>query len=251
MKLSVSIISFNEEKNIARTLEAVKGLADEIIVVDSMSTDNTVMLAESMGAKVYIEKWKGHIAQKNSALEKCTGEWILALDCDEVVTPELKASVEKAIGSESGFHGYTLNRRTFYMGKLLKYSWRPDRKLRLVRKSAAPEWKGYDPHDVLQVDGAVSKLDGDLIHYSFKDFADHMQKTVKHAKIAAESYAKNGKKTGMSTLLFKPWLVLFKKLIFQRGILDGVPGVVAAFSGAVYVYMKYSFLWELNKNNDK
>ncbi|MDR0454248.1 MAG: glycosyltransferase family 2 protein [Deferribacteraceae bacterium] len=251
MKLSVSIISFNEEKNIARTLEAVKGLADEIIVVDSLSTDNTVALAESVGAKVFIEKWKGHIAQKNSALEKCSGEWILALDCDEVVTPELRESIEKVIKGESDFCGYAINRRTFYMGRLLRYSWQPDWKLRFVRKSAAPAWGGYDPHDVLHTGGRISKLSGDLIHYSYKNFADHIQKTVKYAEISAKSYAEKEKKSGFWALLLKPFLVFFKKLIAQRGILDGVPGVMAAFSGAVYVYIKYAFLWELNRNNDK
>ena len=250
MKLSVSIISFNEEKNIGRTLEAVKEMADEIVLVDSFSTDNTVEIARSMGAKVFIENWKGHIAQKNSALKKCSGEWILALDCDEVVTPKLKVSIEKAIGSGDGFSGYALNRRTFYMGKFLKYSWQPDIKLRLVRKSANPAWGGYDPHDVLQANGKTSKLDGDLIHYSFSNFADHMQKTAKHAKIAAESYAKKNMKCGLFSLLFRPWLTLIKKLFFQRGILDGAPGIIAAFSAAAYAYMKYAFLWEINKNND-
>ena len=251
MKLSVSIISFNEERNIVRTLKALEGLADEIIVVDSMSTDGTVALAESMGAKVFKEGWKGHIAQKNSALEKCSCEWILALDCDEIVTPELKISIKKAIANGRDYCGYTVNRRTFYMGKLLKYSWQPDMKLRLVRKSANPAWGGYDPHDVLYTDGKISKLHGDLIHYSFSSFADHMQKTLKHARIAAESYAGKNKKSGIFTLLFRPWLVLIKKLIFKRGILDGIPGIMAAFSGAVYVYMKYAFLWESSKNSVK
>ena len=246
MSLSVSIISFNEGENILRTLEALQGLADEIVLVDSFSTDNTVEIAKSMRAKVFQESWKGFIAQKNSALDKCNSDWILALDCDEVITPELAESIRVAMKSNE-HDGYALNRRTFYLGKLLKHSWQPDRKLRLVRKRAEARWGGYDPHDVLQLKGRIGNLKGDLIHYSFKDFHDHMQRTIKHSRVAAESYHKKGKKSGMLDLTLKPMWVFMNRLIIRGSILDGIPGVLASFSAAVAVYMKYGFLWEINQ----
>ncbi len=250
MKLSVSIICFNNENTIENVIKAVAPLADEIIAVDSFSTDKTPELASKLGAKVYTESWKGHISQKNSALEKCTGEWIFCVDSDEVLTDEALISIKNVINSDSNLNGYEINRRTYYMGKLLKHSWQPDWKLRLVRRSASPKWDGYDPHDKLTVTGKTGKIKGDLIHYSFKDFADHMQRTIQHAKVAAASYHKKGKKSGVFAILFKPLFAFIKKFIIQGSFLDGIPGIIAALSGAVYVYMKYSFLYELQKQKN-
>jgi glycosyltransferase involved in cell wall biosynthesis len=250
VKLSISIISFNEESNIERTLLAVKPIADEIIIVDSHSTDRTVEIAESLGAKVFSEPWKGHIAQKNSALEKCSGDWVLCVDSDEELTEAARESIMQLIDRDENTNGYAINRCTFYMGKLLKHSWQPDHKLRLVRRSASPYWGGYDPHDVLMVKGKTGKIQGSLTHYSYKDFSDHMQRTIQHACWTAISYHKKGKKCGALALLTKPPFAFVKMLIFQRSILDGMPGVVAATSAAVYAYMKYSFLYELGKAKD-
>ncbi len=245
MTLSAAIIAYNEEANIERVLTPLAGLADEIVVLDSFSTDATCKLAEAMGARVYQEPFAGYIAKKNSALAKCTGDWILSLDCDEVLTPELAASIRTAVSGPHPYAGYTLNRRTFYMGRLLKHSWQPDRKIRLVRRDANPRWGGYEPHDTLLVDGPVGELAGDLIHHSFKDFADHMRKTAAHAQSAARSYHAQGKRAGTAALLCKPIFAFFKKYLLQRSVLDGLPGLVAAGSGAAYTYMKYAFLLEL------
>lgn len=245
MKLSVSIISFNEESNIRRTLEPLQGLADEIVLVDSFSTDKTTEIAASMGAVVYQEPWAGYLAQKNSAMEKCTGDWILCLDSDEVLTPELVASIKVVLGGKRPAGGYKIKRRTVYMGRLLKYAWQPDRHLRLVRREASPRWGGTDPHESLLVDGPIADLDGYLLHYSYKNFADHMEKTRKYAEGVAKTYLKKDKKARKSDLLLRPPFVLFKRLVLQRALLDGTPGVIAAFSSAAYSYMKYSFLWEM------
>lgn len=251
MKLSVSIISFNEENNIRRTLEALQGVADEIVLLDSFSTDKTTEIAASMGATVYQEPWAGYLAQKNSALDKCSGEWILCLDSDEVLTPELLASIKAVLAGKRPAGGYRLKRRTIYMGKLLKYAWQPDRHLRLVHRSASPRWAGTDPHESLVIDGPVSDLDGYLSHYSYRNFADHMEKTRKYAEGAAKTYFKRGKKARSTDLFMRPPFVLFKRLVLQRALLDGTPGVIAAFSSAVYSYMKYSFLWEMQNTPAK
>jgi glycosyltransferase involved in cell wall biosynthesis len=245
LPLSVAIISFNEEDNLGKTLDAVKGIASEIIIVDSRSTDRTVEIAESFGAKVFVEDWKGHVAQKNSALEKCTQEWILSLDCDEVADAELVQSVINAVKNPTS-DGYMVNRRTYYMGKYLKYSWQPDWKLRLVRRDASPKWGGYDPHDVLSITGSVEKIKrGDLLHYSYRDIFDHYQRLVKYAKVAAQSYDKNGKKFSYTALYTKPLFAFVKKYFIKLGFMDGFAGMAVAVSSFIYVYLKYLFLKEI------
>ncbi|MDL2285400.1 glycosyltransferase family 2 protein [Desulfovibrio sp. OttesenSCG-928-F07] len=245
MKLSVCIISFNEELNIARTLKPLQGLADEIIVLDSFSTDKTVEIASTMGAKVYKEEWAGFIAQKNSALEKCTGEWVLSLDSDEVLTPEVVESIKAALDGPQDINGYVIKRRTVYMGRLLKYAWQPDKHLRMVRRSAGPRWGGTDPHESLQVQGKSAELEGFVLHYSYRDFAAHMATTQKYAHGAAKTYYAKGKKARRRDFLLRPPFALFKRLIIQQGLRDGVPGIIAGFSTALYTYMKYAFLWEM------
>ncbi len=193
---------------------AIADIASEIIIVDSHSTDKTVEIAESYGAKVYTEDWKGHVMQKkNSALEKCSQEWILSLDCDEVVDSELLMSIKRAVESPTS-DGYIVNRRTYYMGKFLKYSWQPDWKLRLVRRDSKPEWGGYDPHDVLKINGSVEKIKqgGDLLHYSYKDIYDHYQRLVKYSRIAADSYYKAGKRFSYFSIITKPIFAFIKKI---------------------------------------
>ncbi|MDR2051036.1 MAG: glycosyltransferase family 2 protein [Deltaproteobacteria bacterium] len=251
MKLSVALMSFNEEKNIRRTLEAVLPLADEIVLVDSFSTDKTTEIASSLGANIFREHWKGYVEQTNSCLRKCGGEWILILDCDEVASPELLESIKGILDLRFPCAGYLINRRTFYMGKLLKYAWQPDRKLRLVRRDAAPRCAGHNPHPVLRVDGKTGRCSGELLHYSYENFSAHMAQTQNLARQIAESYHRGGRKSGFCSLLFKPPLAFFKRFVLQRACLDGVPGLMAAVSSAVYAYMKYAFLWELGAGSDR
>ncbi|MBS1536913.1 MAG: glycosyltransferase family 2 protein [Bacteroidetes bacterium] len=248
LPISVAIISFNEEKNISRTLASVVELASEIIIVDSHSTDQTQAIAEEFGAKVFTEDWKGHIAQKNSAIQKCTQEWILCLDCDEVVTPLLLRELTSAI-LDLGTKGWKINRRTVYLNKVLKYAWQPDRKLRLVRRNANPTWGGYNPHDVLFIDGKTSELKGELLHYSYRDIRQHFEKTIYYAYHTAVSYHENGKKPSVGKLLFNPTISFIRNYIFQRGFLDGIRGFIAAISAFVYVFLKYAFLWEMKITN--
>lgn len=250
MKLSLAVMSFNEEANIRRALESAGDLADEIVVVDSFSTDKTVEIAESLGARVFLEPWKGYIEQTNSCLEKCQGEWALCLDCDEEITPELAASIRQALARPMA-EGYLLNRRSFYMGRLLKYAWQPDRKLRLARRNASLRCEGNHPHPVLKVEGRIARLAGDLIHYSYKDFGAHMAQTQNFARQIAETYYRQGRSSSILALLGKPPFAFFRHYFLRLACLDGVPGFLAAFSAAVYVYMKYAFLWEMRRREKK
>lgn len=253
LPLSVSLISFNEEDNIARTLEAISDIAAEIVLVDSGSTDNTTKIAETFGAKVFIEDWKGFVKQKNSALQKCTEKWILALDCDEVVTPRLRKAIIEVVKRDEKV-AYKLDRVTFYLGKKMKYAWRPDRKLRLVRRDCNPRWEGIDPHDKLVADCQIKNLGGDLLHYSFKDLKTHFLKTIHYSMLSAQNYFEIGKKPHFINLLLNPFFAFVKLYFLNLGVFDGVRGLIAAFSSALSAFLKYSFLQEyylLKQNNDK
>ncbi|MGP1561926.1 MAG: glycosyltransferase family 2 protein [Helicobacteraceae bacterium] len=242
--LSVALISFNEEKNLARTLEAVRDLADEIVVLDSNSKDATKSIAQSFGAKFSSQEFKGHIEQKNDALALCTGDWILSLDCDEVVTPELKNSIRAVLAKDDRNTGYQINRKSFYKGKILEHAWQKDIKFRLFAREKNARWGGYNPHDVLLCDLRLELLNGELIHYSYENVSDHFMRTVKYARIAAQSYHKMGKKFRLYKLLFSPIFSFCKDYIFKLGVLDGLRGFIAGVSAFVYVFLKYVFLWE-------
>jgi glycosyltransferase involved in cell wall biosynthesis len=249
LPLSVALISFNEEDRIGRTLEAVRDIASEIIVVDSGSTDNTLKIAESFGAKCYTEDWKGFEGQRNSALEKCSGDWILLLDCDEVVSAELAENIENEIKNPRA-EGYYLQRRSHYLGKLLKNSWYPDKVLRLIKKSAGVKWVGYNVHDKMEIDGNKAVLAGDLIHYSYRDLNDHYSRMVKYARQSAEYYQKSGRRFRWYNLLLNPINAFVRMFIIERAFADGVRGFLAAWSSLAGTFMKYAFLFELEQKNE-
>lgn len=245
LPLSVSIISFNEEENIRRCIESIHDIASEIIVVDSHSQDKTRQIAEELGAKVFEEDWKGHVAQKNSALFKCNEEWVLSLDCDEVVSVELKKSIIEALKNPV-FDGYEINRKTYYLGRWIEHAWYPDWKLRLVKRTKA-QWIGTDPHDRLIVKGATGKLVGDLYHYSYKDITDHFKRVVTYAVISADAYVKEGRNAGLFNLIFNPVYGFIKHYIFKGGFLDGLPGFIISVSNFFYTFLKYALILEIKK----
>ena len=246
LPLSVALISYNEEENITRTLKSVQDIASEIIIVDSGSTDKTVDIARSYGAKIFIEKWKGYKDQKNSALEKCSQEWILFLDCDEVVSKELKESIIEEIKNPTA-DGYLINRRTVYLGKPLKHAWQPDWKLRLVKKSSNPRWEGGEIHEFLVIDGKIKKLKGVLFHYSYKDIKDHFTKVVNYSYLSAVDLHKKGKKFRISRLFINPVSAFVKEYFLKRGFLDGIRGFIVAVSAANYTFLKYLYLWDMER----
>jgi glycosyltransferase involved in cell wall biosynthesis len=241
--LSISLISFNEEENIARTLDSVRDIANEIILVDHFSTDKTKDIAESLGAKAFQEKWTDFVEQKNSSLEKCTCDWVLCLDCDEVVTPELKQEILSAI-NQNEYNGFDLSRKTVYLGRKLDHAWQPDLAMRLVRRSANPKWVGLVVHESLKVDGMIGILKGELLHYSYKSIAHHMAKTLQYSKISARQYKLKGKKFKISNLVLNPIIAFVRLYIFHRGFLDGVPGLIAGLSTFMYTFLKYAMLYE-------
>ncbi len=280
MQLSVVIITFNEEANIGRTLASVQPLvADgkgEIIVVDSGSADRTVEIAKSYGAKVFVEEWKGFAAQKNSAIEKACGEWILSLDADEEVErdlgslivhitegpkppprPELLESMGVPIRqmreSEAQTHGYWMQRRNLFLQRWIRHGgfW-PDPKLRLFRRGAG-RFEDRAVHEDLRVDGKTGRLlSGALIHHSYPTLSDYIEHMNRYSSLGAEMVVAKGK-VGFSfvNIVLRPLFTFVYNYFFRLGFLDGREGLLLHLCHAVYVSWKYAKAWELSRTEHR
>jgi glycosyltransferase involved in cell wall biosynthesis len=250
MTLSVCIITLNEEANIGRTLASLKEIADEIILVDSGSTDATVTIAQSFGAKVFAEPWKGFARQKNSSLEKATCDWILSLDADEEVSPELAASIKRLMksGATPESSGYKMNRRNMYFGKWLKRSgYYPDPKLRLVKRGAA-EFELRDVHEDMKMPGKLGHLQGDLLHHAYQDLESFLEHQNKYSSLGADMVMRE-RKVGFSVIniVFRPLVRFIWAYFFRMGFLDGREGLVVLMNHAAYVSWKYTKAWQKSK----
>lgn len=247
MTVSVCIITLNEEANIVRTLESVRPFADEIIVVDSGSTDATVVLAREHGATVLTEPWKGFAAQKNSALAKATSDWILSLDADEEVSPELAAGIKALLTSDQPpqFAGYTMNRRNLYLGRWIKHSgYYPDPKLRLIPRGSA-EFELRAVHEDIKMPGKLGHLRGDLIHHAYPTLEAFIEHANRYSSLSAEMVIEHGP-VGFSffNIVLRPWVRFLYSYFFRLGFLDGREGLLVLMTHAGYVSWKYAKAWE-------
>jgi len=251
VELSVSLIASNEEKNIGRCLDSVRSIADEIVVVHNDCSDKTVEIAERYGAKCFEQKWLGHRDQKNVSLEKATKSWVLCIDADEVVSSELKKSIEKILADENpyDYNGYYFNRCTFFLGRWIKHGdWYPDRKLRLVKKSES-EWRGTSEHDKLFVNGKVKHLDGDLLHYSYPSMKTFVSKIVYFSDFYLERQIEERGGFKLSNVMFRPIWRFFRAYFLRFGFLDGFPGFFIAVATAFSTFFKHSRIFEINSKN--
>lgn len=247
LPLSVAIIAFNEESNLPRCLESVRGIAGEIVIVDDGSRDRTVEIASQFDAHVIEHKWLGYVGQKNLAWQHCTQPWVLSLDADEALTPELAVSIRTAVGGDDPADGYELNRRTFYLGDWIWHAWYPEWRMRLARREKAC-WKGLEPHDYLEVTGRHARLRGNLLHYSYRDLADHLQRTLKYASMGAQAEIQAGKPFRWHKLVFSPWMRFWRTLIIKRAWRDGWRGWIIAFSACMAGFAKYALVYEHMRN---
>jgi glycosyltransferase involved in cell wall biosynthesis len=237
-RLSAAIICQDEADRIEACLESV-AWCDEVVVVDSGSTDRTVELAKKYATRVVSHAWPGYVAQKNFALEQTTGDWILCLDADERVTPALRAAIERALAGPPAVDGFAVRRHVFYLGRWIDHGgWYPDWKLRLVRRGRA-RWGGVDPHDKLIADGPVARLDADLVHLTYRDFADHLRTIDRFSEVVAAQWAREGRRFSIARALLHPPVKFVECWIWKRGFLDGWPGFVIAAASAFYVFAKY------------
>lgn len=247
-KLSVVIITFNEERNIERAIQSVQKVADEIIVVDSFSTDKTKEICSRYTIQFIERKWAGYSATKNFANNLASNEFILSLDADEALSPELENSILQI--KEIGLNGsYRCNRITNYIGKWIKRSgWYPDSKVRIFPKSKA-NWEGAFVHEELVINPDIKEtlLNGDLYHYSYYSYEDHQERADKYSVLTAQKFHDKGK----SASFIKPYLSAISRFItmyfFKLGCLEGGKGFMIAFISAKSNVLKYKELRRLNK----
>ena len=239
-KISACIISFNEEKKIEDCLNSLENIADEIIIVDSLSTDNTVKIAEKFTDKIFHQKFLGHIEQKNLAVGKAGNDWILSLDCDERLSEELQQSILKIKDELDHADAYRMPRKTFYIYRWLNYCWYPDLKTRLFNRNTS-HWGGTNPHDHIITQGNNTvRLKGDIYHYSFDSISDHLKTIDSFTEIGADELVrKNNPVTILSPLTHASWTFL-KLYVIKRGFLDGFAGLIVSVLSYMHVFIKYS-----------
>lgn len=249
VKISAVIITYNEEKNIERCLKSLQGIADEIVVVDSYSTDRTKEICESFNVRFLLHPFDGHIQQKNYAVAQACHEYILSLDADEALSPTLQASILE-VKNKWEKDGYEFNRLTNYCGSWIKYAgWYPDTKLRLWKKVSG-KWGGTNPHDKLILNKGTSKglLKGDLLHYSFYSIAEHIAQINYFSDIAAREAFLKGKRASIFQIMLSPGFAFIKNYFFQLGFTGGWQGFTICVNIAFEKFLKYIKLRELNKD---
>jgi glycosyltransferase involved in cell wall biosynthesis len=240
IKLSVVIITFNEEHNIRRCLDSIKDVADEIIVLDSYSSDKTAEICRLYNADFVQHKFEGHVEQKNAALDLATNDYVLSLDADEALSAQLLTSIQE-VKNDCKYQAYIFNRLTFYGAKPIKTcGWYPDQKIRLWNKNLGA-WGGINPHDKVIIDNPtkVKHLKGDLLHYSFTDFWDYVNRSTKYAKISGEAYHKAGEKFRFYNLIINPVYRFVRDYIFKFGFIEGYVGLMICSVASFTVFLKY------------
>lgn len=246
--VSVVIITFNEEKNIERCIQSVQGIADDVVVLDSFSKDQTCAMAEKAGARVFQHAFDGHIEQKNRAITYAKYPFVLSLDADEALSPELVESIKK-VKEQPLADGYTLNRLTNYCGTWIKHgNWYPDVKLRLWDSSKG-EWGGINPHDkfMMQDGSKIEHLKGDLLHYSFYTFEQHLAQIHKFTDISSKAALAKGKRSTFLNLILNPIAKFLGGYLVKGGFLDGKAGFRIAWYSAYATYLKYAKMLNLQK----
>jgi glycosyltransferase involved in cell wall biosynthesis len=242
--VTATIITFNEAANIQAALESLSW-ADELIVVDSQSTDDTVAIARRFTDKVIVRPWPGYIAQKNFAAEQATHDWIFSLDADERVTPELAAEVKSLLASGPKAAGYRVPRVTFHLGRWMRSTdWYPDYQLRFYDRRRA-RWSGKHVHESVKADGPVEDLRGELQHYAYRDLAHHFQTMDRYTTLAARQMFEEGRRAGFFDLMVHPPAAFLRNYVLRGGFRDGVPGLIVSAMNARYVGLKFAKLWEL------
>lgn len=251
MEISLVIITYNEEQNLANAIKSAQDIADEIIVVDSGSTDDTVKIAKEFSSKVFHRDWTNYADQKNFANSKAAHAWILSLDADESLSPQLREQLLELKQQEPEVAAYSMPRLVYYMGRWIRHSgWYPDRKIRLFRSSQA-QWEGEYVHEKLCVEGAIEKLSGDIYHFSYQDIRDHLERINLFSTLGAQKLYAQKKKCRWRHLLFLPGSRFFKSYILRTGFLDGFAGFVIAALHGYAIFARYAKLREIWKKGER
>ena len=247
MRISATIITLNEEMRLARCLESIQGIADEIIVVDSESVDNTREIAESHGARVFGRQWTNYSDQKNFASRQASHDWILSLDADECLSSSLREALVALKKGNSLAEAYAFRRLAFYLGRWIYHSgWYPDYKTRLYLKEKA-HWEGQFVHETLVVDGRISRIEADLLHYTCESVSAHARSVERYTTLAAQDLWTLGRRSTFPILLGSALGAFMKGYLLERGFLDGMQGCLIATFAGYYNFLKYAKLWELER----
>lgn len=249
LKISATIITFNEQKKIEACIKSLEGVADEIVIVDSFSTDNTERICRSYPLKFIQHKFEGYVSQKNYAIEQANYDYILSLDADERLSPELRESILAIKESNAGISGYVVKRFNNYCGKWMHFSgWYPERKIRLWDRRKA-RWTGTDPHDsVTMPRSEVVTLKGNLLHYAYLTVDEHLNQVHRFSEIAARAkFKKNERASFLLNILLSPLFRFMKTYIFQLGFLDGYYGFIFCTTSASMTFFKYVRLYEYRR----
>lgn len=239
MKITATIITLNEERNIARAIESLR-CSDEILIVDSGSVDRTVELARNLGARVIDANWRGYSAQKNWAAEQASHDWILSLDADEALSEALEAEIWSLKKSGPRYDAYTMPRLARYLGRWILHSgWYPDRKVRLYDRRKA-KWVGEFVHESVQVSGRVGHLESNILHFTCESLAEHVKTLDRYTTLAAQEIAARRIAVPLYRLILDPPWTFVKSYFLQRGFLDGLEGLTIAYMAAFYTFLKYS-----------
>jgi glycosyltransferase involved in cell wall biosynthesis len=245
-KISVTIRTFNEEQNLRECLESVSW-ADEIVVVDSESTDNTVALAREFTDQVISQPWLGHIGQSQFATDRTSNLWVLHMDADERVTPALRDEILALDLNNSPYDAYEMPRRHFFMQQWINHSaWYPDYKIRLFRKDRC-KWGGYAPHDEVKVKGRIQKLRNDFLHYIYRDIAHFAATKNSYSTLTSIDHDRNGKRAHIVDFTLRPLYAFLYRYLVRLGIADGIAGFTISVMEAHAVFMKYIKLYEIQR----
>lgn len=254
-KLSAVIITLNEERNIGRCIDSLKDVADDIVVVDSGSTDRTRKICEEKGGRFFFNEWQGYLEQKNFANGLAEHPYILSIDADEALSDELRTSIIQLKESDFGdADGYEMNRLTNYCGTWIRYGgWYPDRKLRLFNREKF-EWGGEKIHETMlkkDSEAKTSRISGDLYHYSYYNISQHIAQANHFTDLTAQVAFERGKRSNILKIIFSPCVKFFRDYIFKFGFLDGYHGYIVCRISAQATFMKYTKIRQLRKDSRK
>ncbi len=239
MKISATIITYNEERNLPRAIESLR-CVDEILIVDSGSNDRTVEIAEKLGARVIESAWAGYANQKNFAAGKASFDWILSIDADESLSEALEAEIWHLKKNGSQYDAYTMSRMAQYLGRWIRHSgWYPDRKVRLFDRRKA-RWVGDYVHESVQVNGRIGHLESNLLHFTCNSLSEHLKTMDRYTTLAAEQLLEKGETVTWARLVLEPPWTFFRTYFLKLGFLDGVEGLAIANMAALYNFIKYA-----------
>lgn len=244
--LSVTIITLNEADHIAAAIDSA-AWADEILVVDSGSTDATVDIARSKGAAVIVRGWPGWIEQKNFAAERASNDWIFSLDADERITPALAAEIRELLKTEPARRGYRMPRVTYHLGRWIRTTdFYPDYQTRLYDRRTA-RWRGRYVHESVSVDGGAGQLRNEIEHYSYRDLRDQLERINQYTTLAAKQMHESGRRAGLLDLIVHPPAAFLRNYVLRRGMIDGAAGLTISAMNAYSVFLKFAKLRELQR----